>query len=135
MRVRAQNRQPLTRPELSVLLAYAKIDLNEEILASDLPDDPRLQEELQRYFPVALQETYPAALQGHRLAGAAIDVFAVEPLPKDDPLWTAPRTLITPHIAGESDDYLQQVLPILHENLGLFLQGRTMDMRNLQARS
>ena len=62
-------------------------------------------------------------------------MFAVEPLPKDDPLWTAPRTLITPHIAGESDDYLQQVLPILHENLGLFLQGRTMDMRNLQARS
>ena len=75
-----------------------------------------------------------AALQGHRLAGAAIDVFAVEPLPKDDPLWTAPRTLITPHIAGESDDYLQQVLPILQENLGLFLQGRAMDMRNLQPR-
>ena len=67
MRVRAQNRQPLTRPELSVLLAYAKIDLNEEILASDLPDDPRLGEELLRYFPAALQETYEAALQGHRL--------------------------------------------------------------------
>ncbi len=67
MRVRAQNRQPLTRPELSVLLAYAKIDLNEEILASDLPDDPRLEEELLRYFPGALQEKYPAAIQGHRL--------------------------------------------------------------------
>jgi glutamate dehydrogenase len=67
MRLRAQNRQPLTRPELSVLLAYAKIDLNEEILASDLPDDPRLEEELLRYFPTALQERYPAALRGHRL--------------------------------------------------------------------
>ena len=67
MRVRAQNRQPLTRPELSVLLAYAKIDLHEEILASDLPDDPRLEEELLRYFPSALQERYPVALQGHRL--------------------------------------------------------------------
>ena len=67
MRVRAQNRQPLTRPELSVLLAYAKIDLNEEILASDLPDDPRLEEELLRYFPTALRENHPAALHGHRL--------------------------------------------------------------------
>jgi glutamate dehydrogenase len=67
MRVRAQNRQPLTRPELSVLLAYAKIDLNEEILASDLPDDPRLEEELLRYFPAALQERYQAALKDHRL--------------------------------------------------------------------
>jgi glutamate dehydrogenase len=67
MRARAQNRQPLTRPELSVLLAYAKIDLNEEILASDLPDDPRLEEELLRYFPTALQENHPAALRDHRL--------------------------------------------------------------------
>ena len=40
MRTRGQNRQYLTRPELSVLLAYAKIDLNDEILESDLPDDP-----------------------------------------------------------------------------------------------
>jgi len=67
MRVRAQNRQPLTRPELSVLLAYAKIDLHEEILASDLPDDPRLEEELLRYFPTALQDRHPAALRDHRL--------------------------------------------------------------------
>ncbi|MBU8873439.1 NAD-glutamate dehydrogenase [Reyranella sp. MMS21-HV4-11] len=67
MRVRAQNRQPLTRPELCVLLAYAKIDLHEEILASDLPDDPRLEEELLRYFPAPLQEKHAAALRGHRL--------------------------------------------------------------------
>ncbi len=78
MRVRAQNRQPLTRPELSVLLAYAKIDLNEEILASDLPDDPRLEEELLRYFPAALQETYPAALKGHRLRREITDAAGRE---------------------------------------------------------
>ncbi|MBN9536948.1 MAG: hypothetical protein BGN99_14900 [Alphaproteobacteria bacterium 65-37] len=67
MRARAANRQPLTRPELCVLLAYAKIDLNDEILASDLPDDPRLEEELLRYFPAALQEKYEPAIRGHRL--------------------------------------------------------------------
>ena len=38
-----------------MLLAYAKIDLNDEILDSDLPDDPLLEGELLRYFPTALQ--------------------------------------------------------------------------------
>jgi glutamate dehydrogenase len=67
MRTRAQNRQYLTRPELSVLLAYAKIDLNDEILESDLPDDPLLEGELLRYFPAALQERYEPAIRAHRL--------------------------------------------------------------------
>ena len=67
MRTRGQNRQYLTRPELSVLLAYAKIDLNDEILASDLPDDPLLEAELLRYFPTALQEKYEPAIRAHRL--------------------------------------------------------------------
>jgi glutamate dehydrogenase len=67
MRARAQNRQHLTRPELSVLLAYAKIDLNDEILRSDLPDDPLLEGELLRYFPTALQEKYEPAIRAHRL--------------------------------------------------------------------
>ncbi|HEX9557342.1 MAG TPA: NAD-glutamate dehydrogenase domain-containing protein, partial [Reyranella sp.] len=67
MRARAQNRQYLARPELSVLLAYAKIDLNDEILRSDLPDDPLLEGELLRYFPSALQEKYEPAIRAHRL--------------------------------------------------------------------
>ncbi len=67
MRTRAQNRQYLTRPELCVLLAYAKIDLNEQILDSDLPDDPLLEGELLRYFPTALREGHQAAILGHRL--------------------------------------------------------------------
>jgi glutamate dehydrogenase len=67
MRARGQGRQYLTRPELSVLLAYAKIDLSDEILASDLPDDPLLEAELLRYFPTPLRETYEAAIRAHRL--------------------------------------------------------------------
>ncbi len=67
MRSRSQSRQYLTRPELSVLLAYAKIDLNDEILASDLPDDPLLVGELMRYFPQVLQERYAPAIRDHRL--------------------------------------------------------------------
>ncbi|MBV8413039.1 MAG: NAD-glutamate dehydrogenase, partial [Alphaproteobacteria bacterium] len=67
MRARAQNRQFLTRPELAVLLAYAKIDLMEQILHSDLPDDPLLEGELLRYFPQPLQQKFPEALSAHRL--------------------------------------------------------------------
>jgi glutamate dehydrogenase len=67
MRSRGQARQYLTRPELSVLLAYAKIDLNDEILVSDLPDDPLLEGELLRYFPPELQEKYEPAIRAHRL--------------------------------------------------------------------
>jgi glutamate dehydrogenase len=67
MRTRGQSRQFLTRPELYILLAYAKIDLNDEILASDLPDDPLLEGEFLRYFPAALQQQYEPAIRGHRL--------------------------------------------------------------------
>jgi glutamate dehydrogenase len=67
MRARAQSRQFLTRPELSVLLAYAKIDLTDEILGSDLPHDPLLEGELVRYFPSTLQQKFEDVLRGHRL--------------------------------------------------------------------
>ncbi|MBY0321673.1 MAG: NAD-glutamate dehydrogenase [Reyranella sp.] len=67
MRTRGQNRQYLTRPELCTLLSYAKIDLNDEILGSDLPDDPLLEGELLRYFPTALQDKHEPSIRAHRL--------------------------------------------------------------------
>lgn len=67
MRTRGQNRQYLTRPELCTLLSYAKIDLNDEILDSDLPDDPLLEGELLRYFPTALGEKHEPSIRAHRL--------------------------------------------------------------------
>ncbi len=63
---RAQGRG-LTRPELAVLLAYAKLSLHDELLASAVPDDPYLGRELERYFPVPLRERFPDAVAGHRL--------------------------------------------------------------------
>ncbi len=57
----------LTRPELSVLLSYAKLVLFQQMLESDVPEDPYLSKELVRYFPEPLQVKYAKAMQNHRL--------------------------------------------------------------------
>ncbi len=57
----------MCRPELSVLLSYSKIMLYRQLLDSDVPEDPWLSEELQRYFPKPIQEKYTAYMDGHRL--------------------------------------------------------------------
>jgi glutamate dehydrogenase len=57
----------LTRPELAVLLAYAKLSLYNELLDSSVPDDPYLGRELERYFPKEISQRYDEALHAHRL--------------------------------------------------------------------
>ncbi len=57
----------MTRPELSVLLAYAKLSLYDHLLASAVPDDAYLGRELARYFPHALVERFPEAIATHKL--------------------------------------------------------------------
>jgi glutamate dehydrogenase len=57
----------LTRPELAVLLSYAKITLYDELLSSDLPDDPYMTRDLLRYFPRPLRKHHAEAIQRHRL--------------------------------------------------------------------
>jgi glutamate dehydrogenase len=58
----------LTRPELCVLLSYSKMALYDEILASKLPDDPYMQEDLKLYFPSALRSSQAEAIGKHRLS-------------------------------------------------------------------
>ncbi|MEE8444663.1 MAG: NAD-glutamate dehydrogenase domain-containing protein, partial [Alphaproteobacteria bacterium] len=57
----------LTRPEISVLMSYAKIDLYDQLLASDLPDDRFLDAELLLDFPPLLGQKYEEAICRHRL--------------------------------------------------------------------
>ena len=64
---RTRRGQALTRPELAVLLAYAKLTLNDDLLETAVPDDPYLARELVRYFPAAIQERFPEAIEAHRL--------------------------------------------------------------------
>jgi glutamate dehydrogenase len=64
---RKARRVGLTRPELSVLLSYSKIVLFQQLLESDVPEDPYLSKELVRYFPLPLQKKYEKSMQQHRL--------------------------------------------------------------------
>ncbi len=64
---RERRGEALTRPELAVLLAYAKLALHDALLASQVPDEPYLARELQRYFPAQMRELFPDAIEGHRL--------------------------------------------------------------------
>jgi glutamate dehydrogenase len=57
----------LVRPELATLLAYSKITLYEELLVSDLPDTPELENELVQYFPTPVRERAAGPMRSHRL--------------------------------------------------------------------
>ena len=71
------------------------------------------------------------ALQARTIAGAGLDVFSVEPLPQDNPLWDMPHVMISPRIGGMSDIYADQVLPVVAHNIAAFVEGREGDMRNI----
>jgi glutamate dehydrogenase len=65
----------LTRPEIAVLMAYSKIVLYAGLLASDLPDDPLLVEDLVLYFPTPLRRRYRGAIERHRLRREIIGTY------------------------------------------------------------
>jgi glutamate dehydrogenase len=67
LRARERAGQSLTRPELAVLLAYSKLTLHDDLLSSNVPDDPYFQKELFGYFPSVLSVRYPDSIRHHRL--------------------------------------------------------------------
>src|SRR5205823_6941376 len=60
-----------------------------------------------------------AALRAGKLAGALLDAFTVEPLPKGHPYWSNPKVLVTPHLAGFHRVAVEQFL----DNLGRFCRA------------
>jgi glutamate dehydrogenase len=64
---RAKAGKGLTRAEIGVLIAFAKIALSDDIVASAVPDDPYLARELFRYFPEPMREPFAAGIDAHRL--------------------------------------------------------------------
>jgi phosphoglycerate dehydrogenase-like enzyme len=63
------------------------------------------------------------ALAAHRIAGAGIDVTWEEPLAASSPLWGMEQVLITPHTAGETSRYEDNVIEILRDNLNRLWRG------------
>lgn len=61
-----------------------------------------------------------AALQDGHVGGAALDVFEDEPLSPESPWWTAPNTIVTPHIAGYGRHYLERVAAVVLSNVARF---------------
>lgn len=70
------------------------------------------------------------ALVSKRIAGAALDVFATEPLPPESPLWDLPNVIVTPHRAGYHSEYGTNVAKIVVRNLQLYLSDRLEELIN-----
>ncbi|HLD97139.1 MAG TPA: D-2-hydroxyacid dehydrogenase [Candidatus Nanoarchaeia archaeon] len=67
-----------------------------------------------------------AALEERKLAGAALDVFEQEPLPRGSPLWGMENVIITPHNAGLTPYYIDRVVEIFCINMKAYLGGKKM---------
>jgi D-2-hydroxyacid dehydrogenase (NADP+) len=71
------------------------------------------------------------ALDSGQIAGAALDVFAQEPLPPDNPLWTTKNLTIFPHLGGYSLGYEDRAMPTIAHNMACFLAGDFQKMINV----
>ncbi|RPK64088.1 NAD-specific glutamate dehydrogenase [Streptomyces sp. ADI96-02] len=67
----------LSQPELAVLIAYTKITAADELISTELPDDPHLQKLVHAYFPTQLRERFPEAVEGHALRREIITTVLV----------------------------------------------------------
>ena len=66
------------------------------------------------------------ALQSGRLGGAGLDVFAVEPLPSDSPLWDMPNVIVTPHNSGSTELANERAVEIFVDNLGRLVRDESL---------
>ncbi|MEK3922822.1 D-2-hydroxyacid dehydrogenase [Paenibacillus sp. FSL K6-2393] len=76
--------------------------------------------------PSVKTEALLNALQNGQVAFAALDVFEEEPLPADHPLWGMDNVLITPHIAGSTEQYADRAVDIFVKNLKAYVAGDTL---------
>ena len=65
-------------------------------------------------------------LAGGHLAGAGLDVFATEPLPDDSPLWAMDNVIVTPHMAGYTWDYADELCDVFAANLARHSAGEPL---------
>jgi D-2-hydroxyacid dehydrogenase (NADP+) len=71
------------------------------------------------------------ALNSGQIAGAALDVYAKEPLPPDSPLWETKNLQCIPHLGGYSQGYEDRAMPTIADNMRCFLNGEPRRMINI----
>ena len=69
------------------------------------------------------EEALLRALEEHWIAGAGLDVFATEPLPEDSRLWDLPNVILSPHIAGSTENEIEMATGLFTDNLKRYLSG------------
>ena len=80
--------------------------------------------------PLINEADLAEALVSGRVAGAALDVLAVEPPALSNPLFTAPNCIVTPHIAWATREARSRLMTVAGENLGAFLNGKPQNIVN-----
>lgn len=121
-----------------------------DYLISVLPSTPRTRNMLDReafskmkktaFFinlgrgDVVQEEALVQILKDRKIAGAALDTFCQEPLPREHPFWKMNNVIISPHVGGKSDTYTRKAAEIFQDNLRRFLGGEKADLVNLISR-
>jgi phosphoglycerate dehydrogenase-like enzyme len=72
------------------------------------------------------EQALVAVLEQGKIGGAALDVFAEEPLPADHPLWKFPNVIISPHVGGFTPHYDDRATDIFAENLRRYIAGEPL---------
>jgi phosphoglycerate dehydrogenase-like enzyme len=72
------------------------------------------------------EKALASALRRKRIRGAALDVFEIEPLPSNSPLWPMGNVSITPHYSGMAEDLWEKIAVRFCENAVRFKQGRRL---------
>ena len=79
--------------------------------------------------PVVDEEALIDALRSRRLRGAALDVYATEPLPTDSPLWALDNVVLSPHTAAQSVHENERIVELFADNLRRYLAGEELRSR------
>ena len=75
---------------------------------------------------LVVEDDLVAALRAGEIAGAALDVFAEEPLPASSPLWDLPGVIVSPHMSGDAEGWQDELVRLFAENLRRYGAGEPL---------